>query len=421
MSSWGHSYAFGIGTSDVGKRFSRIIADRYRLDEVDESVSGTAFAVDSSGASFGKFLQVVTRGSSGYVSGSSVAASGSSGFSTPGGVHSLFYGINDVNSLGNTSTLLEPVRQAFRTAISRLRAGAIFESEGGAFNYSASGADWTTVATANASSGASYKQTTINAAAYNIVVPADFPGGTLAIGIVALSGVGNGGKHTTSSLGASRSIDAYSSRTGSATHFVWRLTDLPAGGRSIYVTVSGIVGATSVDYIQWEAPNERSPLILLHRQPYPVDYSAYGAVAPGPPTNAGVDALNQIISEVAAEFGDRCLVVNHASMNGVVGMFVADKLHPSDLGNFTIAANAITAIETAGFTISGGQLIRPRHDLGTAAPTGTRTFYVQGSYVENTNPVELGAVAAKYFVNGWKCTVSGRPATWVEDRRLTGN
>jgi len=420
FSNWGHSYAFGIGTSDESKRFSRIIAERYRLDHADESVSGTAFAGDSSGASFGKFLQVITRGTTGYVVGSGVAATAQAGFATPGGVHSLFYGINDVNSLGNTTAALEPVRQAFRTAISRLRAGAILESDTAPFAYSGTG--WSTQATANASSGANYKMTTVNGDSYTITLPADFPGGTLALGIVALSGVGNGGIHTTTSFGVSRSIAAFSTRTGSATHFVWRLTGLPAGAQSIVVTVSGIVASTSIDYAQWEAPDAQAPLTILHLQPYPVNYSAYGSVAPGPPTNSGVDALNQIIRDVATEFGSRCLIVDHSNMNGVVAMFSAtDSLHPSDLGHSTIAANTIAAIDAAGFVIETGLPIRPRYDYGAAAPTGTRTYYPQGSYVENTNPTELGAVSAKYFVNGWKCLVAGRPATWVEDRRFTGN
>ena len=54
-----------------------------------------------------------------------------------------------------------------------------------------------------------------------------------------------------------------------------------------------------------------------------------------------------------------------------------------------------------------------------AAPT-TGTWAV-GDFVKNSAPAELGAVSSKYIINGWQCTVSGTPGTWVQCRYLTGN
>ncbi len=55
----------------------------------------------------------------------------------------------------------------------------------------------------------------------------------------------------------------------------------------------------------------------------------------------------------------------------------------------------------------------------TAAPTsGT---YMQGDEVKNSAPSELGTAGSKYFIDGWKCVVSGTPGTWVQQRCLTGN
>jgi hypothetical protein len=55
----------------------------------------------------------------------------------------------------------------------------------------------------------------------------------------------------------------------------------------------------------------------------------------------------------------------------------------------------------------------------TAVPTsGT---WAQGDFVKNATPTELGTAGSKYFIDGWRCIVSGTPGTWVQKRCLTGN
>lgn len=54
----------------------------------------------------------------------------------------------------------------------------------------------------------------------------------------------------------------------------------------------------------------------------------------------------------------------------------------------------------------------------TSVPVGA---YGLGDFVENSAPAELGSPGSKYIVYGWKCTVAGDPATFVEVRTLTGN
>ena len=44
-----------------------------------------------------------------------------------------------------------------------------------------------------------------------------------------------------------------------------------------------------------------------------------------------------------------------------------------------------------------------------------------GDRAVNTAPSELGTAGNKYIVDGWICTVSGTPGTWLEQRTLTGN
>ncbi|MNJ22492.1 hypothetical protein D3C77_168630 [compost metagenome] len=55
----------------------------------------------------------------------------------------------------------------------------------------------------------------------------------------------------------------------------------------------------------------------------------------------------------------------------------------------------------------------------TSAPTGGT--YMQGDFVRNSAPSELGTVGSKYVIEGWTCVVSGTPGTWVQKRFLTGN
>lgn len=55
----------------------------------------------------------------------------------------------------------------------------------------------------------------------------------------------------------------------------------------------------------------------------------------------------------------------------------------------------------------------------TAAPT--TGDWMQGDSVKNLTPSELGTAGSKYIIEGWTCTVSGTPGTWVQRRCLTGN
>lgn len=63
--------------------------------------------------------------------------------------------------------------------------------------------------------------------------------------------------------------------------------------------------------------------------------------------------------------------------------------------------------------------IEAKYNASLAAPTTGR--WQQGDWIENSNPVELGAPGSKYVINGFKCTVSGSPGTWLQSRALTGN
>lgn len=58
------------------------------------------------------------------------------------------------------------------------------------------------------------------------------------------------------------------------------------------------------------------------------------------------------------------------------------------------------------------------HQAITVAPTtGT---WMQGDFVTNSAPAELGTTPNKYVILGWVCTVAGTPGTWLQSRSLTG-
>ena len=63
--------------------------------------------------------------------------------------------------------------------------------------------------------------------------------------------------------------------------------------------------------------------------------------------------------------------------------------------------------------------ISVRYQATTSAPTtGT---WMQGDFVTNSAPAELGTALSKYVITGFLCVVAGTPGTWVKTRSLTGN
>lgn len=68
--------------------------------------------------------------------------------------------------------------------------------------------------------------------------------------------------------------------------------------------------------------------------------------------------------------------------------------------------------------ISEGRL-EAFYNAATAAPT--TGDHARGDYIKNSEPSELGSASSKYVIEGWLCTVSGTPGTWVQKRFLTGN
>lgn len=103
------------------------------------------------------------------------------------------------------------------------------------------------------------------------------------------------------------------------------------------------------------------------------------------------------------------------------------RLHIRNLKESTATSilNAATHLGTRASFMNAGawqwphQLAVATNMYGTAAPTaGT---YNSGDRIHNIAPGELGTAGSKYIVEGWDCTASGSPGTWLPRRVLTGN
>ena len=68
--------------------------------------------------------------------------------------------------------------------------------------------------------------------------------------------------------------------------------------------------------------------------------------------------------------------------------------------------------------LSEGHIAASYNALTSAPASGT---WMQGDSVKNSAPSELGTAGSKYVIEGWICTVSGTPGTWLPKRCLTGN
>jgi len=68
--------------------------------------------------------------------------------------------------------------------------------------------------------------------------------------------------------------------------------------------------------------------------------------------------------------------------------------------------------------LSEGSIVASYNALTAAPTTGT---WMQGDFVKNSAPAELGVALGKFVISGWICVASGTPGTWMQARYLTGN
>jgi len=337
LQAWGHSYIDNVvvdGRPDAS--IALYLADTLGLPLVNHSAGGTTLFTHVGGAAaWPGILQGVTRPNR---------------FVSPGGITLAMYGVNDLNFLGNGVGDLGAFRSALTAAVSRFRAGAIFENDDATVTLTGS---WGTNSATTQNSGSSYSYSTTVGDTITITTPADFPGGTIALGFVQWSD-GGGALIQTTIGGVEHSFNTASfAEAGFYTCSVMRVPNVPAGAASHVFTVAAVTGGIGAvfDYWQWEPDEADAPLVVLLRQPQPLDYTAYGAIAPGPPTDAGVDALNATISAIAQEFDGRVLAVDTSIINKDPTCWIAGNVHPNSKGHRIMAELASAAIAATGLRV----------------------------------------------------------------------
>lgn len=408
IQAWGHSYVTGViaPSGPASKGFPSLLSEDLGLYLRNYAIGGTSlFYTPNADSAWPSILQNVTRPQNHFVSS-----------------HSLFlsmYGINDINKLGNDGPSLEPFKSVQRVAIARWRAGAIFEDSDSSVSY---GSGWTLFANTTHNSGAGYHYNPTAGGTITITTPADFPGGTMDIGFS--SRTSNGAIITSNSInGNIYTIDTRNNRSDSNLAYVLRIPNVAAGSASYTFTTSSPQGpwGAMFDYWQWEPATDDAPYVVLIKQPKPLDYTAYGSVPPGPPTDAGVDALNKIFDDLAAEFDNHVLTVDTSSIDHNTAVFIASNVHPTVYGHLIIEQLIKAIILSTFYPSEKKQSIASRIEYGTAAPATTYVSYQVGDQVINSAPAEVGSGGSKYVITGWICTVAGAPGTWLPMRALTGN
>jgi hypothetical protein len=393
----GHGHSFGEGVSNSGTLVEggmhAVAAELLGLPLRNESIGGTVlYNYVGGGAAWPAVLRQCTRPAR---------------FTPPTGLRVSIYGMNDLNSLGNTLPLMQPFIMAQRVAISRWRAGRIFENNDSTVVLGGAGT-WSTDSS-SANSGGTSRYNTTNGGTIAITTPADFPGGTIALGFIAWNDSG-GAVITGTVNGIVYSIDTRATSSAVKTCSVLRIPNVPAGSATYTFTTSSCTGAAGAmfDYWQWEAPEDEGALVALVKQPVPLDLSPYSL----PVTAAGIGIMNAAFDTLAAEFGGiKVITIDTSVMDANANYFASGNVHPTARGHRKLGEIIADALRDYISPTLTRDWQEPRKEFGTAPPTGTDRNYRVGDRVVNLDP-------ATTPVAGWVCTVAGAPGTWLPEATL---
>lgn len=243
----GHSYLAGGVVTHADRQYVTSLAGMLRADVIDIAVGGAEIANDEAwgGATNGK-------GGWAYVLQSVVPFRGTSPYEPEDFFPLVHFGINDVlqhshDGTGNPRTIF---KTALRTVLSRLSAARLFEDTDGSVVFGGSGGTWQTVLDMRRNSGSSYRPIPGNGATFTITLPADFEGGSIAIGLIAWpagdgqitwTGTASQLPATTSLAGLAYAAGGSAARRDSSNGHVVRVTGLIASDAS--KTIIGTYGS----------------------------------------------------------------------------------------------------------------------------------------------------------------------------------
>lgn len=358
----------------------------YRLDQAALGLMGIPREASTTRAMTGADLLSDAQGKYGYTTFLQNSKRSNTGFPYVGnsGAYCFCYGINDMghkipSSDYPAATIQAQVKtalqHAWRTLISRSRASVIYEcggtDESGQWAF---GAGFTNQSGVNVyNSGNGYRQAaTTTAATATFTIPADFPGGTIAIGCVGAYGAagqaGAGGTMTItgtfSGTGGASIVTTNFMPVGSTTraHYLRRFTNLPASDASktiiLTATVVDASGFVGIDYAQIEATTD-IPLVVMCNISRLLNTTAYvnnwsgsywtNASNLGATGDADVAAFNVALASVVAEFDQYVVIADVDKALAKSSNFInpVDGIHPNQAGCLVGGQAIWNAIVTA--------------------------------------------------------------------------
>lgn len=281
----------------------------------------------------------------------------------------LWYGINDITEM-SVAQRTKYLPHGFRYGISQFLLSRRFENDHASVSYDAAWNGPFNATTAYSTGGSVHRVTAAGSTAVaTISVPADFPGGTVAVGMVVAT---NGGAVLTyaadgSPQGSIDTTDLTFQMGGlnTAVPIVKRITGLAPGAHTITVTVTGGLVANAPQFDWWgiEVPMARSPLVLVCNQPRiaPAGYAQY-ASRPFPIAHADIDQLNSIIASVVAEYANpRVKVVDltHLGYPTQPTYWLSEGLHLNELGHVMAAVAQLDAVSESDYTSADALFATP--------------------------------------------------------------
>ncbi|WP_256788789.1 hypothetical protein [Frankia sp. AvcI1] len=270
----------------------------------------------------------------------------------------LCWGIYDLGALGPSTHIRDAFIHALRAAISRHRAATVREHTDSTVTLTGG----TAVTTTSYNSGGGYWSWTSTGGTVTITLPADFPGGTVTIGLIGAAGTTGGtiswsGTASTGTSGTTNT-SAIMPAGGAHGHVAVRIPGLVAAdaGKTIVGTVTALDAGGDVGLDYWQADAPVPPLTVVCGIPRLRDASAYAAF-PTSVTDTDVLAWNTAIQGLCAEFVNSVVYADVDALVGKApGLYAADGINLNELGARACATAIINAAAGAGRMLSPFQL-----------------------------------------------------------------
>lgn len=296
---WGHSLCMGFPFGTAYSAGYRLAADMgATLLDLSRGSSFAARDATSGGppdnSGYAKVLQVVRSGSPMddicYLIHLGIADAAFWAAGTPG------------------VSFVTPFGHAIQTMLSRLVSDKVWEIGPGATDGDLTATwsgTWSSVTDTASNSGAGYRTSATDGSYVETTLPADWGGGTLAIGFVHL-GAGNGASWTISLTGANSGTYTFDqlttdADTGYKNGAVKRITGLNPGATTVQVTLSSHTsGGGGIDYLQHECDPAAAPEVLVVKQPH-LSASGYAVLAGmigHPVYESWIDSANAMLQAI---------------------------------------------------------------------------------------------------------------------------